>query len=43
MSRPHILIARAIARQVVEFLRQSCEVQDTQADIHSRQEALIAQ
>mgnify|MGYP003438492032 FL=1 len=43
MSRPHILIARAIAPQVVDFLRQSCEVQDNQADIHWSQEALIAQ
>lgn len=42
MSRPHILIARAIAPQVVDFLREHCEVQDNQADVAWDAEALVA-
>ncbi|MFC4621247.1 2-hydroxyacid dehydrogenase [Comamonas nitrativorans] len=43
MPRPHILIARAIAPQVVDFLREHFEVQDNQADVAWDAEALIAQ
>ncbi len=32
MPRPHVLIARAVAPEVVDFLRQHCQVQDNQDD-----------
>jgi len=43
MPRPHILIARAIAPQVVDFLRQHFEVQDNQADTDWDAAQLVAQ
>lgn len=43
MSRPHVLIARAIAPEVVEFLRQHCQVHDNQADAPWDDAALVQQ
>ena len=42
MPRHRILIARAIAPQVVDFLREHFEVQDNQADVAWDAEALVA-